>query len=586
MANIKIALAHSIFDGQPLSFKAPCNCTEVSGIKVEYPDGDGTASTVFSFADAHGNELAGIGNLFVAGTMVRVILDTESHKAYIQNADTNGYIENTFAKKSFVTDSFSMKKPVYIATPSNLTTIILTAEPGSTIKLEAGNYSLLKLTGNHLTVPGYTPYPENLTITGTHDAKIEGVSITSGIKDQTVHSAYPRNSEYGCVNPDISDAILPQGLTFKSVSFYNSFSLRNGRIDNLTFDDCQFVNGSFINVDPNRMEDLYGKDYTNENDINFQDRPYYATLIPKNLVVRDCKFNGTHPTSDLSAIRIQSVDGITIYRNYIEKARFNGVNIGGVSNPLNDSYSTGKISISNNRIRNTNSRSIRLYTIRDADVLIAANDLWYANKTETSNREVIKASGCVNTTITFTGRNTYNNSGISEGNRITLQNCSTPVVESAEYPGCYFRTVNSETEWVNPPMISGMEYRTTERYKGVAVYKKVDNDGNILWCGENETSWHLLTSAGVFAERDCLTLTNIGNCRLSYAIDSKTLIADLKPGESVKLTNVKSYVYCSSEFNWNQAASTFENCTVEWTSRDCTITLTGGNAVANVYAYD
>lgn len=93
MANIKIALDYTIIDGQPLSFKAPCDCTAVTGIKVEYPDGESTVSTVFSFADAHGTTLAGLGNLFAKGAMVRVLLDTGSNKAYIQNADTNAYLE-------------------------------------------------------------------------------------------------------------------------------------------------------------------------------------------------------------------------------------------------------------------------------------------------------------------------------------------------------------------------------------------------------------------------------------------------------------------------------------------------------------
>lgn len=323
--------------------------------------------------------------------------------------------------------SNTVANPIYNATPSNITIIISNAEPNSTIILEDGNYDLLKLTGDKNAISGYITYPENLTITGTHNAKIAGVSITSGIKDQMVHSAYPHDLNYGCVNPDVSDAILPQGLTFRGISFSNSFSLRNGSIDNLTFDDCKFINGSFINVDPNRMEDLYGKDYTNENDINFQDRPNYAKLTPKNLVVRNCDFSGTHPTSDLSAIRIQSVDDITIYKNIINQARYNGVNIGGVSNPLNDSYSTGKISISNNQISNTQSRSIRLYTIRDAEVLIAANELKSANKStsESSNPEVVKASGCINTNFAVIANNTYNGSGISKDNKVTLESYET-----------------------------------------------------------------------------------------------------------------------------------------------------------------
>ena len=50
-------------------------------------------------------------------------------------------------------------------------------------------------------------------------------------------------------------------------------------------------------------------------------------------------------------------------------------------------------------------------------------------------------------------------------------------------------------EWVNPPMIAGTEYRTTERYQGSAVYKKVDSSGNILWRAEHESQWHMTAPA-------------------------------------------------------------------------------------------
>lgn len=43
-------------------------------------------------------------------------------------------------------------------------------------------------------------------------------------------------------------------------------------------------------------------------------------------------------------------------------------------------------------------------------------------------------------------------------------------MESDEYPGCYYRMVNGEKEWRNPPMVDGQDYRTTERYDGKAVY--------------------------------------------------------------------------------------------------------------------
>ncbi len=44
-------------------------------------------------------------------------------------------------------------------------------------------------------------------------------------------------------------------------------------------------------------------------------------------------------------------------------------------------------------------------------------------------------------------------------------------------------------EWVNAPMDSGVEYRTTERYNGKAVYKMLDASGNLWWRPENEETW-------------------------------------------------------------------------------------------------
>lgn len=47
--------------------------------------------------------------------------------------------------------------------------------------------------------------------------------------------------------------------------------------------------------------------------------------------------------------------------------------------------------------------------------------------------------------------------------------------ESEEHPGCYYRLVGQEKEWINPPMIASVEYRTSERRDGKPVYvKKLD----------------------------------------------------------------------------------------------------------------
>lgn len=45
--------------------------------------------------------------------------------------------------------------------------------------------------------------------------------------------------------------------------------------------------------------------------------------------------------------------------------------------------------------------------------------------------------------------------------------------ESADNSGCYYRTVDGETEWLNPPMEAGADYRTAERWLGKAVYVRL-----------------------------------------------------------------------------------------------------------------
>ncbi len=45
-------------------------------------------------------------------------------------------------------------------------------------------------------------------------------------------------------------------------------------------------------------------------------------------------------------------------------------------------------------------------------------------------------------------------------------------VENLDHPGCYYMIVDEEMEWVNPPMMFGVEYRTTEKLNGVRVYTK------------------------------------------------------------------------------------------------------------------
>lgn len=98
MATIKVTSKQPIYNGSVITFEAPCDCTEVDYLKVCYPilsEGEIVNTfTTFALVDAHNREVAGIGNLFEEGAYVRVVLDVDNEYAYIQNGDTNSYLEN------------------------------------------------------------------------------------------------------------------------------------------------------------------------------------------------------------------------------------------------------------------------------------------------------------------------------------------------------------------------------------------------------------------------------------------------------------------------------------------------------------
>ena len=99
MANIRVNLSGPPVNGQTVTFRSPASGTEVAGLITYYPNGSTTSSKVFQFADAHGNNVGG-KNLFSSNVLVKVILDTELSRAYVQNSDTNSYLENKFKSHS------------------------------------------------------------------------------------------------------------------------------------------------------------------------------------------------------------------------------------------------------------------------------------------------------------------------------------------------------------------------------------------------------------------------------------------------------------------------------------------------------
>ena len=65
-------------------------------------------------------------------------------------------------------------------------------------------------------------------------------------------------------------------------------------------------------------------------------------------------------------------------------------------------------------------------------------------------------------------------------------------LESKKYPGCYYRDVNGAEEWINPPMISGVHYRTAKRFGGKPVLTVAYAIPH-LWVGFDEESEYVLS---------------------------------------------------------------------------------------------
>ena len=92
--NIRVNLNTIIADGSEVVFRSPADCSQVTGLVIYHTGG----KTEFAFADAHGHNVGDIDHLFAENAVVKVILDVTAGMAFVQNADTNAYIERTFVK--------------------------------------------------------------------------------------------------------------------------------------------------------------------------------------------------------------------------------------------------------------------------------------------------------------------------------------------------------------------------------------------------------------------------------------------------------------------------------------------------------
>lgn len=89
MSKIAIHIGHPLVDGEQITFKAPCNSADATGLRIYTPtsyEDETETSAVYTMKDAGGNTLHEKASLFAAGAYVTVALDTANAIAYLHNA--------------------------------------------------------------------------------------------------------------------------------------------------------------------------------------------------------------------------------------------------------------------------------------------------------------------------------------------------------------------------------------------------------------------------------------------------------------------------------------------------------------------
>lgn len=100
MSNIRVDLNHAPFDGEAVTFKAPCDASSITGMVIYWANGGSTVSQAYTLTDANGADIGVLDNIFAKDAIVKAILDTDGNKAYIQNPNTNTYLEDKFDGKA------------------------------------------------------------------------------------------------------------------------------------------------------------------------------------------------------------------------------------------------------------------------------------------------------------------------------------------------------------------------------------------------------------------------------------------------------------------------------------------------------
>lgn len=120
------------------------------------------------------------------------------------------------------------------------------------------------------------------------------------------------------------------------------------------------------------------------------------------------------------------------------------------------------------------------------------------------------------------------------------------VIESPDFPNCYYRIVDKEIEWLNPPMVVSTEYRTTERFLNRPVYTMLFPmrvDGNAI----TRKFLSELGLNGLYCVVDCKG-TMVGGQALPFNDESKNSLYLTATVNNVAIHNPLQIAYKGGTF--------------------------------------
>lgn len=245
----------------------------------------------------------------------------------------------------------------------------------------------------------YNRILKNVTFAGTEGAIFNNAfNLTSDLHKYTEKDVYDYVRKIDFSNDNIYKFFY--NVSSDNVKFENmNFKTANGRLyvrnapahtevlsamtKNITVSSCTFINDSETKSSYNAIDMVTG---TNSH--------------IENVTIKNNKISGYNRAIDLVLVKNQYITD-----NEIENCAHNGVGIYRYSEELN--LEAGDVVVKNNTFKNGESRAIKVYRAKDANIVIKNNKIENYCEEKDSDKQIFEVSDCKGETYLTANNNTY-----------------------------------------------------------------------------------------------------------------------------------------------------------------------------------